>query len=1045
MMKTKKLLGLSLVALVGVTNLTGCGPDKKDPADTDKAAFKFSVGIKSGAKTLVVGQNNQYLGAYDNTVDAAGKKYEFYSTKPNIATVDKNSGKITPIAPGDVSFYAVETTTQKEATIGSTITVVPNAELASGGFNYSNQLNPNQSATAEEKEEYPYAKKAEALGQLERYAMENHLTGITLFDDGGYVKYSERVKFSDEAGANPQYITGYGFGLLQDGFIDPSKGTINEGDDYQSYYHSAFSQDSESVNQFKATGSQVSDLASYITSTYWGVRRSTEGNGKGAIDTEWYPVLAEDKIIKPTAVNETGEVTAWSDAEVVNEEPVAMEEHNDTGLYKKWRIYVKAADTRDDANALIRYRSEYANDSKTKAWNNKAVIIDDYIFPYFLLLTQKNNLVRGTEMANDTSHGIKGAQRYYNNTATIDDDVAWDLFTNFQDNGKLGIKGGKDEKGQHYIDIELINAIDAFTAKYVLSSSLVSPLPKEFFVGGNAIANTMADSAKIYGTFNGGPNDAIMNNVLCVGPFELQKWEKERQIIFVRNDNWFEHKDGCVGKDGQLRKYYNIPGLHMQQINTSEDQTATYKAFNAKKIDVTSIPTANVAEEKRNPLTRETKGESTFKLNVNSCTQDQWDKIFKKDKTSADYYACKPEMSDPHFLDGLFFSINRKQFAEDRGVTPSLNYFSDSYMYNPKKNKSYNDTQAHKDAIKYYHDSTNENYGFDIDRAIDNFRIAVKKLSDAQKIVLGTREKPTERHISIDWMYSTDIREYGESIRNYIQNAFNDISVCGGKVKLVVDQPQPSPNWEDVYNKVMMKGKFDLAFGAISGNTYDPLNFLEVLKTDNSSGFTLNWGEDTAEANIKSPIIYEGKRWSFDGLWTAADHGGIVQNGKNVDPVKSAKLIDVTQDNPTDTDLRGGFTATIDVEFVGLSNDTITFTPSRVDIYMDQKGNTTLDLKKVESVGTNKYRLTVRCDAGSKEESGALYINEQMREALGCNKPDASQEKKDAVPFKMGSYLNGNGTTTLAWSFEVYFNMEIKPSGDSLGVTSEGYKTVSRA
>ena len=33
------------------------------------------------------------------------------------------------------------------------------------------------------------------LGKLESYAIEKNLTGITLYDDGGYVKYSDRVKF----------------------------------------------------------------------------------------------------------------------------------------------------------------------------------------------------------------------------------------------------------------------------------------------------------------------------------------------------------------------------------------------------------------------------------------------------------------------------------------------------------------------------------------------------------------------------------------------------------------------------------------------------------------------------------------------------------------------------------------------------------------------------------------------------------------------------------------------------------------------------------
>ena len=169
-------------------------------------------------------------------------------------------------------------------------------------------------------------------------------------------------------------------------------------------------------------------------------------------------------------------------------------------------------------------------------------------------------------------------------------------------------------------------------------------------------------------------------------------------------------------------------------------------------------------------------------------------------------------------------------------------------------------------------------------------------------------------------MYSTDKREYGEDIVSYIESAFNDISVCGGKVQLKIDQPEPSPNWEDVYNKVMMKGKFDLAFGAISGNTYNPLNFMEVLKSDNSSGFTLNWGTDTSKLDAKHPLVYDGKQWSFDALWAVADHGGVVKNGEAVKSVQECYMnTPKTLDGKDTDDLHNGAKITLPITFVSLA------------------------------------------------------------------------------------------------------------------------------
>ena len=77
----------------------------------------------------------------------------------------------------------------------------------------------------------------EILAKLEDYAIGNNLTGITLYDNGGYVKYNDRVKiptkvvskpsataegkheFNGELFANEihENVLGYGFGILSEG------------------------------------------------------------------------------------------------------------------------------------------------------------------------------------------------------------------------------------------------------------------------------------------------------------------------------------------------------------------------------------------------------------------------------------------------------------------------------------------------------------------------------------------------------------------------------------------------------------------------------------------------------------------------------------------------------------------------------------------------------------------------------------------------------------------------------------------------------------
>ena len=122
--------------------------------------------------------------------------------------------------------------------------------------------------------------------------MESHLTGITLFENGGLVKYSSRVEIPTK---NQQYIEGYGFGILSDGKLNGTLSGNDGGQNFPTFYHGAIGQDSLKINQYSATGSQVSDLAGYITSSYWGTKLN---NAKDNYD--WYPLLATDEVKVPT-------------------------------------------------------------------------------------------------------------------------------------------------------------------------------------------------------------------------------------------------------------------------------------------------------------------------------------------------------------------------------------------------------------------------------------------------------------------------------------------------------------------------------------------------------------------------------------------------------------------------------------------------------------------------------------------------------------------------------------------------------------------------
>jgi hypothetical protein len=172
----------------------------------------------------------------------------------------------------------------------------------------------------------------------------------------------------------------------------------------------------------------------------------------------------------------------------------------------------------------------------------------------------------------------------------------------------------------------------------------------------------------------------------------------------------------------------------------------------------------------------------------------------------------------------------------------------------------------------------------------------------------------------MEWMNTTDKSDYSD-VFTYVKKIFKEVSdeSYGGNYELAINETSGNANYQYVYD-LMKQGQFDLGFGSISGNALNPLNFLEVLKSDNSSTFTLNWGPDTDKVGAglytgadkaKNTIIYDGKAWSFDGLWAAADKGAILNSSGKVAAAENTST--------------GGFTGGKKYQSVNATDKTITY------------------------------------------------------------------------------------------------------------------------
>ncbi len=1005
-MKKSRLTFLSSFAVATAFVLTACGGGSGG-GSKPAAEFNFSIAFSSGITgTLYVGED-QTLEIYETNPGSETRNYTFVLTGTDaedyVSVAKDSGGKSFTVSP--LAATPIDSETGQAQRIGIRITEEVSGKKKNVFFSISEKYDPantgyNFSADTE--------KKAEILGQLEEYAMKNYLTGITLFENGGYVRYSSRVHLPTQ-----NYVTGYGFGLLTEGYLE---GTLPAVQGYESYLRTAQSSDPGNINGWQATGSQVGDLHSYITSSFWGTKLNAKRDGY-----VWYPVLAADNCA----------------------DPIPMDGDETTTIHKKYRVYVKTDE--------IAYRSV-----KGGTYNNRAVALEDYMTTFQLLLTQASKLTRGAELATDTSYGFKGAYSYFRKTKNVTPEQADAFWDDMVSKDQLGIKSGSDEQGD-YIDFEFVNPIDQFTAKYTLSSSLYSPLPKDYLASIGS-GSWIAGGDK-FGT--GGKveaDGAILNNVLCLGPYYLETWTTDKEIVFKRNDNWFEY----VETQSTDNPRYRIPGVHMLVVTAAQQQDdAIYNQFNSGLLDSTGIPVSRMKEKLSSDL--KTKGDSTFKLNVNSCTQKRWDELFWSNKypdvnKPKDRYLVKPWMSNKNFLNGLFWSINRSEFAANRGVNPSYNYFADAYLSDPINGVSYNSTDAHKAAEDGFDSGLRtSNYGYDTGKATAYFALAVNELVRNGDITLGTPTNKTKIYIDIQWMYQNDETTYGQDIANYFKAAFNNENVGQGCVELVVRHYADS-DWQQVYNDHLMVGVYDLGFGAISGNSLNPLNFMEVLKSDNSSGFTLNWGANTALVDKTDPIVFSidedgtevQKSWSYDAAWAAADHGAVIKNGEVVDSVSLGYTKSPTLDGESVNVLSAGGLMEVPFEFVEV-DEGVDFEITRIQLSLVGYGSLEIDESNIQILykedGVTIRGLVINFDNVVVSEiyenkTFAQYANGLLFEGLKLQKQIDALSKDDPKyaekVYDLSNPLAYDKYDTY-WGIDIYYNITIEGS-----VPAENYYYVEK-
>jgi len=373
-----------------------------------------------------------------------------------------------------------------------------------------------------------YGEKTKILAALEKYAMDNHLAGVPLVDDGGLELFNTRVTLPTRT-----YVTNYGFGTQYATITSPMNSTQEPTSAWQSYFHSWTTTDTGDFNGMDAQGSDVADFQAMFAATLYDTKLDDDKEGY-----HWVNALATQK---PVALNDAGEEDATLKTS------------------KKWRVYVHA----DESKYVYNTAS-----SKYAAYAGRQIALEDYITPY--RLTLQNGWYRATDLKSD-SMGFAGVAEYQDAYKKDPATAKWD---------DVGIQANTAKKA---IDFTFLSSKTQFNAMYGVADPTYSPFPQAFY---DAVGNK--DFAKV-GT-NSDPYQDV-DNVLTTGVWVPTYWEVGKTLAFKKNDKYFD-ADSINMAGQKISVYADVETAFPHFIDGSLDACGIPTAdFDTYKNDTRAVKT----------------------------------------------------------------------------------------------------------------------------------------------------------------------------------------------------------------------------------------------------------------------------------------------------------------------------------------------------------------------------------------------------------------------------------------------------------------------
>jgi hypothetical protein len=503
--------------------------------------------------------------------------------------------------------------------------------------------------------------------------------------------------------------------------------------------------------------------------------------------------------------------------------PVAIDENN--GLASRWEITIN--------DTMQWYYHEDTDPEFLNESPQTGIRAADFVESYKLAADLKWNT------CNSSFYYINGYQDYL------------DSYTGMMDWDDVGMHVKEDDP--YTIVIDTTEPIDQYTVMSMFSTIGSVPINRSLY---NYYQAKVLHGEEVYNNYA-----SSYDTIAYLGPYYIKEVTDDL-ITTKANPNYYD----------QSRVTYTGVDFYI----TSRDHV--YGLYRDGLLDYSTMPNEAYDDIEDKSLLYPLGEGTTYRLMLNG---------FGSLENAQDYdpdfnYDPEPIVSSLAFKQALYYAVNRQALTEgDPSIIPAMTLQPGGMILNSKNARIYRLTEQGSSVLDVYNIDT---FGYDESMAKAYFKEAIEEMIQEgyyEGIDQATSDNPYV--ITLELVSDSKSGEFYTMVETLIENLQEVLQDDTYHVKINIDVSYKG--FPEIYYSYLLDANFDLGIGGISAGIMSGLSDLELYSSDNRSGFVMNYGIDTSEANILVDYYnQEGRHkkemWSFDAIASGLYKDNVIVEGE---------------------------------------------------------------------------------------------------------------------------------------------------------------------